>query len=140
MAASNGNVNGTLAESSTNANVKISTEPDEEIHYEFSSTVMGQLIPFDVIQFGKAVIIMIGPGFADLSVAIRTPYDRTGPTSTKLVGSVGDTFSTSLAAKLTAKLKKPVYVSYNVPTIDPNTTDQIEACVFEALRQHPERF
>ncbi|KAK2575962.1 hypothetical protein KPH14_007323 [Odynerus spinipes] len=51
----------------------------------------------------------------DLAFALQSKYESV-PIATKIIGSVADEVSTNIAKRLTKKLGKPVYVSFNLQT------------------------
>ena len=120
-----------------------SVEANENIFHEFSVTIMDTVIFYHVTKLGRSLFIWIGGPdgiMNDLSYSATTPYDTGLPSSTKLLGNSGETISTALAARLTSKLKKPVYVSINVITRDGTVSNEIEKHLMEEIKLNPSKF
>lgn len=80
--------------------------------HSFVDTVSDTSVTFQVLKMRDSLLIWIGlleqSSFSDLSLAVNT-------LSSKVFGHRDDSASTSLANRLSRRLKKPVFVSYNVP-------------------------
>jgi len=72
-----------------------------------------------------------------------TPYDKKGmPTTTKIIGRTGDNLSESFAAKLTKRLGKQVYVSFNfdLGSMFSAVLGDIEQRLYEEISLCPDKF
>lgn len=70
----------------------------------------------------------------DLSFALKSSFERQ-PIATKIMGSVADATSTNMAKRLSMKLGKPIYVSFNV-TANNITLPGIERRIQEEFKTH----
>jgi hypothetical protein len=128
-------------------------EPDsilnENKHYPIHP-----LIQFHTIQFSnKSVYIWIGDNQAKLdniSCSMKTPYQQE-PVSIELLAYMNpeeeENFSTSLACKLSKKLNKQVFVSFNIaPELQKTSFNEtnlillIEKHLFQQLKKYPQYF
>ncbi|ODN04496.1 Proteasome assembly chaperone 4 [Orchesella cincta] len=114
--------------------------------HQFGTQVLDTTYFFQVTNFGNSIYLWIGDGSGkmdDLAMSSVTPYDKKGmPTTTKILGSSGDNLSESFAGKLTKRLKKPVYVSFNVDVGAMYTTilQDIEQRLYEEITLCPDKF
>lgn len=114
--------------------------------HQFRTLILDSTYYFQVTNFGKSIYLWIGDGeggMRDLALSSVTPYDKKGmPTTTKIIGTTGDNLSESFAAKLTKRLGKPVYVSFNLDLGPMFTTviRDIEQRLFEEIALCPDKF
>lgn len=114
--------------------------------HEFRAHILDMTFFFQVTNLGKSIYIWVGNGdgaMNDLALAAITPYDKKGmPTTTKIIGSTSDNLSESFAAKLTKKLGKPVYVSFNVDLGAMYNTilTDIQDRLYEEIAMCPDKF
>ena len=74
----------------------------------------------------------------DLALAFAMNNEpKTSILSTKIMGPIADEVSTNLASRLSKKLGKPVYVSFNV-TADNLSLPIIERRIHEEFKKNPE--
>jgi len=77
----------------------------------------------------------------ELAYAAVTPYDRGLPSSTELLTTTGDRTSPIMASKLTKKLGKPVYVSFNLPeSVDGSLLHSVQVRLLEEIQTEPSKF
>ncbi|EFN83492.1 Proteasome assembly chaperone 4 [Harpegnathos saltator] len=74
------------------------------------------------------------PTMEDLSFALASNFQRQ-PIATKIMGAVADATSTNMAKRLSMKLGRPVYVSFNI-TADNITLPGIERKIQEEFKTH----
>ncbi|XP_076653428.1 proteasome assembly chaperone 4 [Halictus rubicundus] len=74
----------------------------------------------------------------DLSFAIVSPFAKE-PLTTKIMGPISDETSSNFAKRLSKKLSKPVYVSFNVEVDNPSMR-ALEMKLKDELAAHPEAF
>lgn len=114
--------------------------------HQFKALILDTTFFFQLTNFGKTIYLWIGTAegeMNDLTLAAVTPYDKKGiPTTTKIIGSTGDNLSESFASKLTKKLGKPVYISFNVNLGAMYTTilRDIEDRLYEEIAMCPDKF
>lgn len=110
--------------------------------HSFTSRVADRIVRFEVMKFKDSIYLWIGDGrcrnFGDLSLALLSRYS-TEPTSTQIMGNQTNLTSLNLANKLTKKLKKPMYVSYNLPD-DRLTTTVVNERISEEVKNNPQFF
>lgn len=114
--------------------------------HSFTTRILDNTYFFQVTNLGRTSYLWIGTndGFMnDLAMSAVTPYDKKGmPTSTKIVGTTNDNLSESIAAKLTKKLGKPIYVSFNIElgTMYSTILRDIEDRLYEEIAMCPDKF
>jgi proteasome assembly chaperone 4 len=120
------------------------TDSRSSIFHEFSTTILDMPVFFQVTQLGRSLLVWIGGGegsMNDLSFSSTTPYDKGRlPSATQLMGNAGETTSTALAARLASKLRKPIYISYNVTSRDGTVCNEIEKRLMEEINGNPSKF
>lgn len=80
------------------------------------------------------------PLLSDLSYGIQSPY-ASYPITTKILGSASpDVTSLTMAERLSKKLKKPVYVSFNLPVTNKQIIEEIEIRLNEEIEINREMF
>lgn len=72
----------------------------------------------------------------DLSFALPSKYEKSSVV-TKIIGSMEDTTSTNIAKRLSNKLGKPIYVSFNLP-VDNLSLPGIEKKIHEEFQKNPD--
>ncbi|KAH0953035.1 hypothetical protein HN011_001034 [Eciton burchellii] len=107
--------------------------------HNFSIKAGDTTISCEVIVLEDSLYIWIGdsanPNMDDLSFALMVKSDKQ-PVATKIMGSAADLTSTNMASRLSMKLGKPVYVSFNVKTTDNITLPTIEKGIHEEFQTH----
>lgn len=105
--------------------------------HKFSDRVCDMTINCEIIKMDNCLYLWIGdrnnPKMSDLSFALGLNSEK--PIATKIMGSVMDTTSLSMANRLSTKLGKPVYVSFNT-TVDNITLVSIENRIQEEFKTH----
>jgi len=85
--------------------------------HDFVAKVSDININCQIIKMEDCLYLWIGDSangsMGDLSLALASSFERQ-PIATKIMGSVADATSTNMAKRLSMKLGKPVYVSFNV--------------------------
>ncbi len=80
----------------------------------------------------------------DIALAFNDRTDPKKVTTTKVYGPVIDTaaddVTEGLAAKLSAKLGRPVYFSYGCGSADALFVGAVQKALFEKIKQNPELF
>lgn len=86
--------------------------------HNFQHTVGQSLVKFQILNMNGSTLVWIGDAehtFSDLSFAFFSQFNnRPESISTKVMGDKLNLTSSTLSAKLSKKLQKPVYVSYNL--------------------------
>ncbi|XKL61924.1 hypothetical protein PGB90_001757 [Kerria lacca] len=111
---------------------------------EFSHTILDITVKFEVLKMKDSCFIWIGdnsnPLFSDLSFGIKSLYSPY-PVATKILGTAStDTTSLTIAEKLCKKLKKPVYLSFNVPITSNYLLEEVEKRLNEEIEINCEIF
>lgn len=114
------------------------------ICHQFNHSVFNSEMKFEILKMKDTTFIWIGdtasPKLSDLSLGIQNP-NSPNPIATKIMGTASaDTTSLGLAERLSKKLKKPVYVSFNVSVINNNVLENIERRLVEEIEINPEKF
>lgn len=110
--------------------------------HDFSAQVGEVMLQCQIMKMEGSLYLNVGNSkesvMNDLSLALLPGNEKTqAPISTKLIGSLVDETSTSIAARLAKKSGKTVYVSFNV-TVDNMTLPGIEKRIHEEFKNHPE--
>ncbi|XP_014612306.1 PREDICTED: proteasome assembly chaperone 4-like [Polistes canadensis] len=96
---------------------KHSQNPCNFKFHEFIDDVGEVRISCHIIQMEDCLYLWIGDAkqsvMNDLAFALRSNYESI-PIGTKIMGAVADETSTNIAKRLTKKLGKAVYVSFNL--------------------------
>lgn len=80
------------------------------------------------------------PLLSDLSYGIQSPY-ASYPITTKILGTASpDVTSLTMAERLSKKLKKPVYVSFNLPVTNKQLFEEIEIRLNEEIELNRDMF
>lgn len=121
---------------SSDTNIKY-VESTLRIH-TFSKNIYGTDIQFSVLKMKDSVFIWVGfdksRRFSELNLAIQGKYGKT-PLSTHLLGSSSDIISKMLTSKLSKRLEKPVFLSYNVQ--DNQLTTEIVRTLMDEIKASP---
>ncbi|KAK6635608.1 hypothetical protein RUM44_000862 [Polyplax serrata] len=116
-------------------------EPNIKIH-AFAASVAENVVRFEVMKFKDSVLIWIGQKqnrcFKDLSLALLSNKVK-DPLCTKIMGQPTDLTSNNLACKLSKKLGKPVYVSFNLVD-DRLTVPVVNSRIIEEMQKNPQCF
>ncbi|XP_014485916.1 PREDICTED: uncharacterized protein LOC106750238 [Dinoponera quadriceps] len=106
--------------------------------HKFAVRVSDTTINCQIIKMENCLYLWIGdsnnPSMEDLSFALTSKLERQ-PIATKIIGAVADATSTNMAKRLSMKLGKPVYVSFNV-TANNITLPGIERRIQEEFKAH----
>lgn len=99
-------------------NEEIMYKPSSMSIHNFQHTVGQSLVKFQILNMNGSTLVWIGDAehtFSDLSFAFFSQFNnRPESISTKVMGDKLNLTSSTLSAKLSKKLQKPVYVSYNL--------------------------
>ncbi|KAJ1531483.1 hypothetical protein ONE63_000158 [Megalurothrips usitatus] len=108
----------------------------------FQLKACDQAFIIKTLKLEKGLFLWIGstsqPVLEDLALSMGTPYGK-DPLQTKLLGDVLNMTSMNLASRLSKKLDKPVYVSFNLDC-DKMSLPVIEAGIVEELKKFPHLF
>jgi len=113
--------------------------------YSFLGQASDNPVYYQVTNFGRCVYLWVGTRegrMGDLSMAAMTPADSSKlPTTTKIIGKVGDNTAETLAARLSKRLGKQVLLSLNLnfPPQSPSWGD-MEQDLFEEIKLRPHHF
>lgn len=117
------------------------TKSNFEVH-NFATEIAEMPVLFQVLKMDNSLFIWIGSGtdptFSDLGMALCSSYDRL-PLFTRLMGSNTDMMSLNLASRLSKKLERTVFVSYNLPS-DRLVLPAVEKRLQEEVTAYPEKF
>lgn len=106
--------------------------------HDFVAKVSDININCQIIKMEDCLYLWIGdstnPSMEDLSFALTSSFERQ-PIATKIMGSVADATSINMAKRLSMKLGKPIYVSFNI-TPDNITLPGIERRIHEEFKKH----
>lgn len=110
--------------------------PCSFMFHEFVTKITDVNIACQIIKMEDSLFLWVGdcnnPNMDDLSFALVSNSDKR-PIATKIMGTVADATSTNMARRLTMKLGKPVYVSFNI-TADNITLPGIERRIQEEFK------
>lgn len=112
--------------------------------HEFMHSVFDVNIKFEIIKMKDSVFIYIGnvanPLLSDMSYGVQTRYES-HPIATKILGTASsDTSSLMIAKRLTKRLKKPVYISFNLPVTHDKLLEEIETRLVEEIELNSDLF
>lgn len=112
--------------------------------HEFTHFMFNFNVKFEIVKMKDSILIWIGdfekPLLLDLSYGVQTKYEPL-PTTTKILGTASsDTASMMIAKRLAKKLKKPVYISFNLPLTPNNLLKDIEIRLIEEIELHSDKF
>ncbi|KAI4489492.1 hypothetical protein M0802_011027 [Mischocyttarus mexicanus] len=104
--------------------------------HEFVDDVGEVRIKCHIIMMEDCLYLWIGDTkqslMNDLAFALKSNYESI-PIATKIMGAVADETSTNIAKRLTKKLGKPVYVSFNLQ-VDRMLLPQVEHRIQQELK------
>lgn len=117
-----------------------SSESTIKVH-TFEENLHGSPVAFHVIKMKDSVFIWIGDqgNIDSLAVALSTPYSRT-PLATPLMGHSADDSSCCLAARLSKKIGKQVFASYNFTKSDSSLMLNVTQRLLREITEKPEHF
>ncbi|XP_072760474.1 proteasome assembly chaperone 4 [Anoplolepis gracilipes] len=85
--------------------------------HQFVATVGDVTINCEIMKMEDSLYLWIGdstnPTMEDLSFSFTSNLEAQ-PITTKIMGAIADTTSANMARRLSIKLGKPIYVSFNV--------------------------
>lgn len=112
------------------------------VMHRFSEELSSVPVSFEVLKLKDSLFIWVGGEsrtFSDLSVAMHLPPNEV--TSTRLIGSVHmQTPSDLMGKRISTKLKKPVYLSYNLPTDDSVLMKAVEKKIQSEIASNQDNF
>ncbi|XP_039293637.1 proteasome assembly chaperone 4 [Nilaparvata lugens] len=104
--------------------------------HRFVDSVSDTSVLFEVLRMRESLLIWIGlndqASFGDLSLAFNS-------LSSKVFGHRDDSTSTSLANRLSRRLNKPVFVSYNIPASKIDSPG-VERRLLDEITSNPSAF
>ena len=110
--------------------------------YTFTTNVAERQIKFEVLKFNDSIFVWIGEKhmrvFNDLSLSTLFPKTME-PIGTKIMGDSTNLTSSNIANKLSKKLSKPVYVSFNLVD-DRLTVAVVNSKLAEEIKNNPQFF
>ena len=110
--------------------------------YTFTTNVAERQIKFEVLKFKDSIFVWIGEKhmrvFNDLSLSTLFPKTME-PIGTKIMGDQTNLTSSNIANKLSKKLSKPVYVSFNLVD-DRLTVAVVNSKLAEEIKNKPQFF
>ena len=96
-------------------------------------------IAYWILKLADSFFIWIGPdnspSFTDLSLAFLSKFQAT-PVVTKILGPTCDQSPSTFPQRLSRKLKKPVYLSYNISNGSQSVHDAIEKTLMEEIQNN----
>lgn len=117
------------------------TTPSFQLH-SFGVEIENNQILFQVVKMKDSLYLWVGnkhhPVLQNMALAMNTKYDNF-PIATKILGDEMETQSKNVACRLSKKLNKPVYVSYNLEETT-FTVPVIEKRLSEEIKKFPEKF
>ncbi|XP_070166110.1 proteasome assembly chaperone 4 [Polyergus mexicanus] len=106
--------------------------------HKFVAKVGDITINCEIMKMKDSLYLWIGDctnsTMEDLSFSFTSDFEK-HPIATKIMGAVADATSTNIAKRLSIKLGKPVYVSFNV-TVDNMLLLGIEKRIQEEFKIH----
>lgn len=103
-------------EDTGNMDMKDELSPCSFKFHNFNMKVGDTAISCEIVKMEDSLYLWIGdctePSMDDLSFALLSKFDQK-PIATKIMGAIADPTSTNIASRLSMKLGKPVYVSFN---------------------------
>lgn len=108
----------------------------------FKTCLTEKTIVYQVIKMADSVFICINYEdnltMTDMSLAMQNPYEKL-PIATQLLGDSPESVSKNMAAKLSRKFNKCVYISFNVEC-DKRTLPFVEKRLFDEIKSVPDCF
>lgn len=124
--------------STTEQNSKRNLLPCSFKFHEFVAKITDINIVCQIIKMKDSLFLWVGDcnnsSIDDLSFALLSNLDKQ-PIATKIMGTVEKTTSLNMARRLTMKIEKPVYISFNV-IADNITLLGIEKRIQEEFKTH----
>lgn len=106
--------------------------------HDFVAKVNDININCQIIKMEDCLYLWIGDSanrsMEDLSFALMSNFERQ-PIATKIIGSIADATSMNIAKRLSMKLGKPIYVSFNIAA-DNIILPGIERRIQEEFKTH----
>lgn len=130
-----------LDKNNPESKVREYVESSFNIHV-FNENIFERNIVFQVVKMQESCMVFINdkedPQLLNLTLSLMSRFEKE-PISTNLIGLSADNTSNNIATKLTKKLKKAVYVSYNLE--DSRTlTPAVEKRLYDEIRTNPNNF
>ncbi|GIY94104.1 proteasome assembly chaperone 4 [Caerostris extrusa] len=115
-------------------------EPIIKAH-TFKENLLDCPVTFHIIKMKDSLFIWIGDqgSFDSLAVAMPTPYDSQ-PISSTIIGYSADERSCSFASRLSKKIGKHVFASYNLSRNDSNLMVVVTQRLMKEITEHPDKF
>ncbi|XP_076183734.1 proteasome assembly chaperone 4 [Ptiloglossa arizonensis] len=108
--------------------------------HDFVTQVGNLMLACHTIKMDNCLYLWVGDFnenvMNDLSFAIESPFAK-DPLTTKIIGPIANEASSNLAKRLSKKLSKTVYVSFNVQ-VDNISLPLIERRLKEEFDAHPD--
>ncbi|CAL1295872.1 unnamed protein product [Larinioides sclopetarius] len=120
----------------------MNTQPDSTIKvHTFEENLLGCSVTFHVTKMKDSLFIWIGDegNLDSLAVAMSTPYNS-APISSSLMGPTADESSSSLASRLSKKIGKQVFASYNLSKSDNSLMLDVTQRIIQEIADKPENF
>lgn len=109
--------------------------------YSFIMDIAGQILNFRVLKMENSSFIYIGKKdeevLSGLALGIKLPHQSSESISTSILENSED--SQEIAQKLSARLNKPVFVSYNA-NVDRLMFPLVEKQLIQEIKERPECF
>ncbi|KAJ8931171.1 hypothetical protein NQ314_015946 [Rhamnusium bicolor] len=110
--------------------------------HKFMEEITEKKIIFQVIKMLDSLFIYINdkdqPYFNDLSLAMKNRYDNSA-IGTSLIGNFTEDISKTVACRISKKVNKSVYLSYNIEQ-DRLLIPLIEKRLYEEIKTNPNKF
>lgn len=110
--------------------------------HTFSEELSSVCVSFEVLKLENSLYIWIGNEnrtFSDMSIAMGVPPNEVA--TTRILGSVHmQTPSDLMGKRISLKLKKPVYLSYNLPMDDSILMKAVEKKIQSEMAASPHHF
>ncbi|KAF7267273.1 proteasome assembly chaperone 4 [Rhynchophorus ferrugineus] len=123
-------------------NPKIEFVPPETKLHAFFDVISEKKIIFQVIKMQSSVMIFVNNqdvmNCDNIVMAMKTRFSDT-PCSTTLMGNLTELVGNNIASRLSKKLEKPVYLSFNLDD-DKVLVPLVEERLFQEIQQSPECF
>lgn len=111
--------------------------------HKFSSDIAGQVIMFRVLKMKDSIFIYIGKKDEESLDSLALAFvhlQNNEASSTTIIGSAENDISKSIAEKLSKRLRKPCFISFNVSTDFFTSRTQIEQRLLEEVSVNPDWF
>lgn len=112
--------------------------------HEFSFIFCDMDVKCGILKMRDSYFMWIGdsknPQLSDLSFGIKSQYDSQS-IATKILGTASaDITSQSMAMRLNQKLKKPIFISFNLSISNNRLLEEIEKRINEEIEMNPAMF